>query len=295
MAGAVGPRQRLDLDHLRPRRGQELPAQRPGPQRGQVDHRAPSMGRAGAPAASCRHAASIGRPMAGPAEAAVAEVTGGPTEPSAAMGRPSSAALSSSAAASDSARDPLHTGQGSSTGTSTPSQAPSAAMSSGRARETASQLSAVRTRRVLPPQLVVPRRVRFPRAARSPSRASPSTATRPLAAAVHHPRCQFDQVDQRPVGRPGRDRPACRSAPWRRSPPTPCPCRSTARSCHRRGGAAATVSGMVAASAFSRHPTASWRHWCPRLSPPRRSRIRAAWWWSPPPTTRPATPGRWTV
>ena len=163
-AGAVDAAGRLDLDDVHAGLGEQLPAQRPGPQRRQVDHPQPAQARH-----RCRPAPQLGGDHG---DVVARDVRRARRRPGRARRRPRRASPTGAAGSRSPPRTtaPCRRRRRRST--------PGA--DRGRRRRgsaTASHPSAARSRRVDPPQLTAPRRVKPAIAARSPSRAGPSTWT----------------------------------------------------------------------------------------------------------------------
>ena len=165
-ARAVGSLRRLDLHHGGARPGQEIAAQRPRPEGGEVDHdQARHVGSWRRVAESLARGLRRVHPILRPPR------RGRP-------GSPSSRARSIKTCGSRSARCAAtvdHTAGVDAGTVSSSSQAGTISMSSSRGSDTAKKPSAQRSSRQLPPQLVAPRRHNPIDAARSPRSASASS------------------------------------------------------------------------------------------------------------------------
>ena len=172
------------------------------------------------------------------------------------MGRPSNAALSSSAAASDSATIRSTAARGRPAGrrrTTRPPVRRCPRAGPGRRQPAVGRAHQARAASAADRAVTGQVRERGP----LPQQGQAVDRGPAVAPAVEDVRRPVDQVDQRG----GPPRPGPSGLPVSSMAPLAAhalPLSSTARSCHRWKGAPATVSGMVAPSAFSRHPTASW-------------------------------------
>ena len=164
--GAVGPLGGLDLDDGCARPGQQVAAERPGPQSREVDHQEiRRVRRGGASPRTVAHPARRGPHPAGRPAGRAARLS------------PSAEPIRCQCSGQRRTRAGSVAGKASSS-----SHAGTSSLSSSRGRDTARNPSARRGQRQLPPQLVAPRRQSPIRAARSPRRASASSRSKRLRA-----------------------------------------------------------------------------------------------------------------